>query len=313
MLLIRLNISKKTFASRIRNSTLSDDPTTEKSSRRLSEKLLHAPTQPTLNTFQGFNYSLLESDLEFQDFVRSLMPVSLKSSFGERKREKNVAQKTATARKFFTVKHMIMYFQKTPLFGKFAFYGCWCFPDGPEDIDKGYGEPVDEIDRNCKKLSQCYRCSQMEFGKEKCPANSDYKFQGVEDPVTGRRYVDCLDTEGTCSRSMCECDKQLAETIAGLENEWKEENHAKWGGFRREHECRTPTNWGKEMRIQVYGSKNNGNQPDACCGRPGERFPFFTDSGKRGCCGSRTFNSELMKCCPSPQETPKIRPHSAQC
>ena len=61
------------------------------------------------------------------------------------------------------------------------------------------------------------------------------------------------------------------ETIAGLENEWKEENHAKWGGFRREHECRTPTNWGKEMRIQVYGSKNNGNQPDACCGRPGER------------------------------------------
>ena len=54
-------------------------------------------------------------------------------------------------KKFFTVKHMIMYFQKTPLFGKFAFYGCWCFPDGPEDIDKGYGEPVDEIDRNCKK------------------------------------------------------------------------------------------------------------------------------------------------------------------
>lgn len=100
----KLNFIRKltkiqTFASRIRNSTLSDDPTTEKSSRRLSEKLLHAPTQPTLNTFQGFNYSLLESDLEFQDFVRSLMPVSLKSSFGERKREKNVAQKTATARK----------------------------------------------------------------------------------------------------------------------------------------------------------------------------------------------------------------------
>ena len=42
---------------------------------------------------------------------------------------------------------MIMFFQKTPVFGKFSFYGCWCFPDGASDILSGYGEPVDNIDK----------------------------------------------------------------------------------------------------------------------------------------------------------------------
>ena len=46
-----------------------------------------------------------------------------------------------------TLKQMIMFFQKTPVFGKFSFYGCWCFPDGASDILSGYGEPVDNIDK----------------------------------------------------------------------------------------------------------------------------------------------------------------------
>lgn len=296
----------------------------ERSLRRLNEKL-QRPNGLGSNTFQGFNYSVLENDADFNDFVHSLIPLQVKSSnfqpsgyntfptSGEKPRKK-VGSKTATARKFFTVKQMIMYFQKTPLFGKFAYYGCWCFPDGPDDMSAGYGEPVDDIDRTCKKLNQCYRCASMKFGKNECPSNSDYQFQGLEDAVTGRRYVDCLDEEGTCPRSLCECDRQLASSIAELEDEWEQDYHSKWGNFNREETCRTPANlaWGKEARSMFgHHGSGGGNQPDACCGKEGELFPYNTDSGRRSCCGSRTFNTELMKCCPSSE--PHIRPHSVQC
>lgn len=276
------------------------------------------------NNFQGFNYSVLEGDDDFNNFVNSLVPLQLKSSFGNlnnfptngEKVKKNRGSKAASARKFFTLKQMIMYFQKTPIFGKFGYYGCWCFPEGPEDVSAGYGEPVDVIDRVCKKLNQCYRCASMKFGKDNCPANADYQFKGIEDSVTGKRYVNCLDAEETCQRSLCECDKQMAANLANLEDDWEVDYHAKWGNFNRENTCRTPASlgWGKERSFGAFGHHGGGgggNQPNACCGKEGELFPYYTDSGRRSCCGSRTFNTELMKCCPSSE--PYIRPQSVQC
>ena len=56
-----------------------------------------------------------------------------------------------------TLKQMIMFFQKTPVFGKFSFYGCWCFPDGASDILSGYGEPVDNIDK--ERIQNYYKQS----------------------------------------------------------------------------------------------------------------------------------------------------------
>lgn len=292
----------------------------ERSLRRISDKLQRNGFP--INTFQGFNYSILESDTDFNEFVHSLIPLQQKSaSFGNLNNfpssgEKSKAKGSSNARKFFTVKQMIMYFQKTPLFGKFGYYGCWCFPDGPHDMSAGYGVPVDGIDRTCKKLNQCYRCASMKFGKSECPANADYQFQGIEDAITGRRYVDCLDAEGTCPRSLCECDKQLASSIAHLEADWEEDYHAKWGDFNREETCRTPASlgWGKEARsMGSFGHHGNdgGNQPDACCGKEGELFPYNTDSGRKSCCGSKTFNKELMKCCPASE--PHLRAHSVPC
>lgn len=250
-----------------------------------------------LNSFQGFNYSLLDADPYYMEFLTSQIPVQLKS--GERKKSARAATVRATARKFFQIKHMIMYFQDVPMFGKFGYYGCWCFPDGPQDLQSGFGEPVDDIDRTCKRLSQCYRCSQMAHGKEKCNVTTEYTFQGLEDEVTGQRYVNCLDAENSCARSLCECDKQLAGKIAELEGEWEEEYHAKWGKFNREQTCRAGSSyiWGNQRSYS--GSRNSNTQPDACCGFQGDRFPYYTDKGKRSCCGGKTFNAEVMKCCPN--------------
>ena len=157
-----------------------------------------------INTFQNFNISLFENDPEFYDFVRSVIPRpqawlqklilfsdwltnkkqfwnlwKLKSGFNSNFPGSDSKSKPAI-RKYMTLKQMIMFFQKTPVFGKFSFYGCWCFPDGASDILSGYGEPVDNIDKEriqkisyfhrnravCVSIPDVFACTIRDFGSK---------------------------------------------------------------------------------------------------------------------------------------------------
>ena len=42
---------------------------------------------------------------------------------------------------------------------------------------------------------------------------------------------------GTCRRSLCECDKKLAEDLAGVEYNWVPLYHKNWGGFDKDTYC----------------------------------------------------------------------------
>ena len=53
-------------------------------------------------------------------------------------------------RKFKHIASLIMYLQKVPILGKYVYYGCYCFNSAQYDLDSGYGQAVDEIDRSCK-------------------------------------------------------------------------------------------------------------------------------------------------------------------
>jgi len=53
----------------------------------------------------------------------------------------------------------------------------------------------------------------MKFGKNECPSNADYQFQGVEDPVTGRRYVDCRESRVFRNRSFDKIKKKRRRKI----------------------------------------------------------------------------------------------------
>ncbi|CAG5088438.1 Oidioi.mRNA.OKI2018_I69.PAR.g11842.t1.cds [Oikopleura dioica] len=200
---------------------------------------------------------------------------------------------------------MVMYLQETPQFGKHAYYGCWCFPEGPDEPLNGYGEPVDDIDKTCKRLSQCYKCASMKYGKDKCPSNTHYEFTGIYDSTTGKKTIECLDPEESCAKSLCECDRNLATNLAELQYEWEESLHAKWGHFQRENICRIKSSkqgYNSPFNSVDFGrssdrAQGTGATPDACCGVEGQLFPYFSDSGNRSCCGSRTYNTELMKCC----------------
>ena len=102
-------------------------------------------------SFQNFNTSALvdankEDELfrEFEDsFAHMNSPVG-RSEFTEEEKQ--------MIRKFKLMKNMIVYLQKVPLFGKFCFYGCYCFAKGPKNllVDAGNGKPLDNADNACK-------------------------------------------------------------------------------------------------------------------------------------------------------------------
>ena len=36
---------------------------------------------------------------------------------------------------------------------------------------------------------------------------------------------------------------------------------------------------------------------DSCCGNSVYKFPFASAGGKRACCGTRTYDTDIMQCC----------------
>ena len=108
--------------------------------------------------------------------------------------------------------------------------------------------------------------------------NFDQYFKTFEDHVMIDELF-LVDEEGSCPRSLCECDKKMASGLASLESEWEEGYHSKWSknlevAFDRESTCRTNLNgfnWARSMHGGGGGGGGSGGQPDACCGEEGEK------------------------------------------
>ena len=118
---------------------------------------------------------------------------------------------------------MIVYLQQIKLFGKFCFYGCYCFAKGPRNllVPGGNSAPMDGADSACKRhlviwariltrllssgrfedmkkackknlnssiIKQCNECSKMDFG-ETCSATDPYNFVAKQDDVTGIAWI----------------------------------------------------------------------------------------------------------------------------
>lgn len=184
-------------------------------------------------------------------------------------------------RKFRQLKSIILYLQQDPEFGKYCYYGCWCFIDGSDNLQTGYGPPRDQIDEACMAFSKCYRCLDMDYPTFK--ETQRYNFQYNED--NGVKSVSCLDAAGTMKRNLCECDVELAERLAEYESIWQEKWHAQRNpDFDRKKECFTPLN-------QKY-------EVDQCCGSYPARYPYSSRQGVKDCCGSKIYSNEFSQCCP---------------
>lgn len=200
------------------------------------------------------------------------------------------------------LKALILWLQPEHRFARYCFYGCWCLPDADHKLNSaGYGKPVDDIDASCKRQSQCYDCAQMDNDNVVCDASStNYKYRlhyDVSDPTNHwKKSIECLDVrkEGErgngksgCKRSVCECDKKLAEDLRQYFDQWNVKKHAIQGGFDWNGECE-----------KVNCSGPNCGHELACCGNLGFgiRMPYRVD-GRRNCCGTATYDSTFYECC----------------
>jgi hypothetical protein len=232
-------------------ATLAQDAKFARSLEDIQREYVEVP-EGYEGSFQNFNTSALvdankEDELfrEFEDsFAHMNSPVG-RSEFTEEEKQ--------MIRKFKLMKNMIVYLQKVPLFGKFCFYGCYCFAKGPKNllVDAGNGKPLDNADNACKHHLNCHSCAKRDFGEDKCDVTNGYKFAALEDEVTGIRWIECLNPEGSCKRALCECDKTLAYDLADAEGEWNILHHARWGQFDSALNCARHQPGGRDAAMRT--------------------------------------------------------------
>lgn len=183
-------------------------------------------------------------------------------------------------RKFRQLKTMILFLQEAPEFGKYCYYGCWCFIDGSDNLQTGYGPPRDNIDEACMDFSKCYRCLAMDYPDFE--ETLRYNFEMLEHD-DGSKSVECNDPSGTMKRNLCECDRELAMQLAEHENEWSVQYSEQQSDFDRKKQCFTPLN-------QKY-------EVDQCCGSYPARYPYSSRQGVKDCCGNKVYSNEFSQCC----------------
>lgn len=174
---------------------------------------------------------------------------------------------------------------------KYLYYGCYCFPDGDQKLFSGFGDPIDEVDKVCRRFQTCYRCVGVDYGQEECINTSGYKFSGVVDPVTGKKDIICKNKKENCGAAQCQCDRQLAFQLAEAEITWNPNHQGnKYGMFDRQSQC----------NIQQRSATVNHDIDTKCCGYYPERTPYAANgpNGIRNCCGSKTYDPRILECCP---------------
>jgi hypothetical protein len=174
-------------------------------------------------------------------------------------------------------------------------YGCWCY--FYDDVGRGKGTPVDEIDGFCKTLNEGYQCAIIDAenqGITCLPWETSY-FAGSG--VGAQLRTTCFErnADDICAAYACTVEGQFADNAfsfllaTGGGINYDEFGHS--NGFDPAHDAGCP--------VKV-GAKGFSAQKE-CCGSYPQRFPYKTLDGERACCGGRTYNTALLNCCSNGQ------------
>merc|ERR1711879_78046 len=178
-------------------------------------------------------------------------------------------------------------------------YGCWCY--FYDNVGRGKGSPVDEVDGFCKTLGDGYQCAMIdsEAAGESCvPWEVSYA-PGTGAGVNLRDSCNSLNTDN-CARYACAVEGQFVDSLFAFLLSGSQIDYAQFG-----HEASQNT-------ADPFDPSHNGDCPvkpgvkgvsgeKQCCGAYPYRFPFKTLDGDRACCGRRTYNTQLLNCCANGQ------------
>lgn len=176
-------------------------------------------------------------------------------------------------------------------FWEFEHYGCWCLEK------KGHGPVKDEVDFACMTHSKCWGCAMATHGDQCDGLITAYRWKFVKDTATNKPIdIKCVDTD-PCKRDVCECDRALAINLRNMESVYNEEYRDQ---SKKHEQCPR-----KEPETSLARTSQKHDKPDACCGDETFKFPYASNGGLKGCCGTRTYSTELLECCD--QATSDIR------
>merc|ERR1712117_155672 len=169
-------------------------------------------------------------------------------------------------------------------------YGCWCY--FYDNVGRGKGTPVDEIDGFCKVLHDGYTCAIIDSeieGTNCVPWEVSYA-PGTGAGVNLKASCDSLN-DNNCARYACAVEGQFVDSLFAFLLSGSQIDYNTYGhnnGFDPSHAEGCPVKPGR---------KGEYNRERLCCGSYPYRFPFVTLDGERACCGSRTYNTLLLNCC----------------
>jgi len=169
-------------------------------------------------------------------------------------------------------------------------YGCWCFF---ESTERGKGQPIDDIDAQCKQLQDGYFCAvqdAVDIGEVCTPWEIIYNSSigiglgaiTVENVVT---ECNAANPGDQCANAACKIEGWfvvgfLRKIVTGsiVNQDYRHSN-----GFVQDDMCPL--------------SGNGIKSEKSCCGEHPMRFPFKNYDGARDCCDGHTFNTNLYTCC----------------
>ena len=175
-----------------------------------------------------------------------------------------------------------------------AIWGYGCFCNFGENWKSSHGKPVNEIDKVCQNLYNCYKCaiidSEEENSKDTCDPNTQkYKVPIIKNVHQQGTYAACsaMNNRNNCKIRTCCCDLNFAKEILEyfFTGETIDPDIKHSNGFSMIDNC--PVCQGKFCQA---GSKK-------CCGEYPKRFPYNTQDGRRACCWKKTYNTNRLQCC----------------
>lgn len=186
-------------------------------------------------------------------------------------------------------------FLSSPL-GKIWGYGCWCYFQ--DEHGQGAGEPQNEVDQHCQSLHHGYSCvkidAQFEM-TEKCdkPWSLEYNIIPLTAWMFGGNsdrdmFADCqaLNPDNNCAARTCAVESFFTLNLIGEFLSQKPfDESLKHGQDTFDPAVSCPRKYGADQ------------SPLECCGPYPPRFPYKTKDGQRGCCGDKTYDTQLQECC----------------
>lgn len=185
------------------------------------------PRTHTVVSFGNYNGT-------YEGDISDILPATLT---GSKKRTGQSEMLGPDVRRYSHLKLMISYILGSgALAARYTSYGCHCLL-GP-DVVKTHSkvQSQDNIDEICRRQTMCLHCAKVDTEPDCDGGQKGYSFSGHVDS-TGRRYIKCLNTPGTCRHTVCLCDKSLAEGFRDLADDWNKDLHHEWSNFNFKRKC----------------------------------------------------------------------------